>query len=295
MYIGITCNGLKIRCGSAGQNYKAHNPYFWNAIEKYGWEDGFTHEILVDGIQTQEEAEMIESEFISKYDSTNREHGYNVCRYGNIRDGVPIETRRKMSEQRRGRPMKDSTKEALRRANTGRVVSEESKKKMSIAHIGKHYNTTDVWRKHISDSRIGFKMSDEQKELLRKTSPNKIPVNAYDMYGNYIDTFDSVSECARKLCVDKSHILDCCNHRALRCKEYQFRFVDDVPPEIGVIARRAKDKIRVGMFDDDGNMIGEYESIRVAAEKNGADPSSIAKCLKGKLKHHIGYVWKIID
>ena len=46
-YIGITKNTNK-RFGTNGNGYK-NQPKFWNAIQKYGWEN-FTHEIIEDNL-----------------------------------------------------------------------------------------------------------------------------------------------------------------------------------------------------------------------------------------------------
>lgn len=53
VYIGITKQNPVIRW-SNGSGYK-RNPYFYKAIQKYGW-DNFKHEILFSNL-TQEEAE----------------------------------------------------------------------------------------------------------------------------------------------------------------------------------------------------------------------------------------------
>lgn len=57
VYIGITSHTMEQRAGLTGRGYKAHNPHFWAAIQKYGWKDGFTHEVLFT-FDTIEEAEQ---------------------------------------------------------------------------------------------------------------------------------------------------------------------------------------------------------------------------------------------
>ncbi len=49
------------------------------------------------------------------------------------------ETKKKQSDAMRGRPRTKSQIEAVRRANRTRIVSEETKKKMSLAHTGNKY------------------------------------------------------------------------------------------------------------------------------------------------------------
>lgn len=73
VYIGITkCSPNRRWCNGSGYKRNAH---FWSAIQKTGW-DNFSHEILAEGL-SEEEALSMEESLIKKYNSTNREKGYN--------------------------------------------------------------------------------------------------------------------------------------------------------------------------------------------------------------------------
>ena len=74
VYIGQTCQKPERRW-SNGYGYKGC-PKFYAAIQKYGW-DNFEH-IIVQEYLTKEEADNLEKELISKYDSTSKEAGYNI-------------------------------------------------------------------------------------------------------------------------------------------------------------------------------------------------------------------------
>lgn len=82
VYIGITKVGLEQRARKDGNHY-AGSPYFYSAIQKYGW-DNFKHEILLDNL-TEKEVKEQEKYFIDKYKSNDREYGYNLTEGG---DGV---------------------------------------------------------------------------------------------------------------------------------------------------------------------------------------------------------------
>ena len=77
VYVGITKNLPQNRWKN-GNGYSRQ--YFYNAICKYGW-DGFEHTILADNL-TRNEALRLERDYITLYDTTNPEHGYN-CNKGN--------------------------------------------------------------------------------------------------------------------------------------------------------------------------------------------------------------------
>lgn len=81
VYIGITCKTPAGRWGPGGNGYQ-RQPYFWNAIQKYGW-DNFKHEIILYGL-TKEGACEKEKEYISKYKSDCPEHGYNLTSGGDV-------------------------------------------------------------------------------------------------------------------------------------------------------------------------------------------------------------------
>lgn len=80
VYIGVTSRPVKERWNS-GHGYK-RCVAFWNAIQKYGW-NNIKHEVLYE-VSTQEEAEILEMELIEYYQSTNPDFGYNIEKGGFI-------------------------------------------------------------------------------------------------------------------------------------------------------------------------------------------------------------------
>ena len=116
-YYGITRLDVKKRWGSGGCGYR-YQPYIWNAIQKYGW-DNFTHEVLFDNL-TEDEACLIEQCYIALYDTMDRTKGYN-CSIGGVDHLHTEDTKRKVSEIMMGEnnPM------------YGKHHTDEAKKKMS--------------------------------------------------------------------------------------------------------------------------------------------------------------------
>lgn len=95
-YIGQTCNAKE---RWKPKNYKS-NPYFYNAIQKYGWEN-FEHTIFADGL-TLEEANRMEQQLIALFNTTNREYGYNIRSGGDSGGTFSEESRLRMSEAHKG-------------------------------------------------------------------------------------------------------------------------------------------------------------------------------------------------
>ena len=105
IYIGITKQLFKKRCGNNGEQYKKQS--FYKAIIKYGW-DNFEHIILYEKL-TQKEAEQKEIELINYYKSNNKKYGYNIDKGGikkkktegnvTINVIIPIELKQKIKEK----------------------------------------------------------------------------------------------------------------------------------------------------------------------------------------------------
>lgn len=73
VYIGQTKLSLQRRSHTDGSGYKDQNK-FWNAIQKYGWEN-FSHAILEEC--SEEEADEKEKFWINFFNSTDSNFGYN--------------------------------------------------------------------------------------------------------------------------------------------------------------------------------------------------------------------------
>lgn len=71
-YIGISSN-VKHRWSGNGKQY--YDQVFGIAIQKYGW-DNFDHQIIKDNL-SKVEACTLEQELIKKYNTRDKEFGYN--------------------------------------------------------------------------------------------------------------------------------------------------------------------------------------------------------------------------
>lgn len=143
-YIGITCQRNPKKRWQNGLGYKSQ--FFYRAIEKYGW-DNFNHIILHEKL-SENQAKCQEMFWIKLYKSENI--SYNATNGG---DGS------------RGIPMPETTREALKKANTGRVCSEETKKKISESEKGKHCSEEN--KQLYRALYTGKKLSEEHKEKIR--------------------------------------------------------------------------------------------------------------------------------
>lgn len=98
VYIGLTCQDPQVRWGKDGKGYEG-STYFYNAIQKYGW-DHFDHEIIQANL-TQTEAQHLEEVLIAEYKSNQKEYGYNLTSGGE--NNIPNDAvRKKKSEIMKG-------------------------------------------------------------------------------------------------------------------------------------------------------------------------------------------------
>lgn len=166
-YIGKTKNSLSKRQGHQWNRYKSC-ALLWKAIQKYGT-DNIETKILFDGVLTDEEASEMERFFIAKFKTNanrfkNPQYGYNLTDGGDglvgwhptperleqmmkqlkkakevrLRNGTSDATRKKLSEShkgiRLGWKMSEETKAKIGRSNSLENISEETRKRKSLAH-----------------------------------------------------------------------------------------------------------------------------------------------------------------
>lgn len=125
-YIGITRQTPRKRWKN-GYGYGV-GCYFRNAIDKYGW-DNFEHVILFKNLSEQQ-AKDKEIELIEKYNTMNRNLGYNRTKGG---DGC------------QGAILSDEAKQKIREFNLGKHLSDDTKEKMSISRTGsKNWKSKEV-------------------------------------------------------------------------------------------------------------------------------------------------------
>lgn len=138
-YIGQT---TKINPNSRldGHRYDARkNKYhpLYNSMRKHGFEN-FTFEIIaVNLTNKKEDLDWLERYYIEKFNSANRDFGYNLDLGGNSVGKHSEETKRKISESNKGKLKSKESIEKQRKKILGRKHSEETKMKISEANKGK--------------------------------------------------------------------------------------------------------------------------------------------------------------
>lgn len=252
-YIGITGQSAERRW-QKGKGYAyGSNDYFYNAIKKYGWEN-IQHDILFNNL-TKEEAEEKEKMLISKYNTTDRNFGYNIDnggssfgkhseeykkRMSNMQKEIwknSPERKEKMSKMRTGIHLSEETKEKIRQANLGKKYSEDVIKKRIAKTKGKKRpeiskRMKELWQSGHFKGNTGSKGTLKQKEAARKNAKIaqeyvKKPILQFDKQGNFLAEFSSSVEAMRKLNLPNAHISAVCNGKRKTTCGFIFKFKEE--------------------------------------------------------------------
>lgn len=119
-------------------------------------------------------------------------------------------------------------------------------------------------------------------------------IEMYDLDGNYIKDFPSMSAAARELQCSLSLINSVIQQRRPTAKGFQFKTKDDDTITIGPFKKKKSGPIgkAVIQFDLEGNIINEYISASEAARQTGLYAQNISGVCRG-LKHTCGgYKWE---
>lgn len=123
---------------------------------------------------------------------------------------------------------------------------------------------------------------------------NAAQVKQYDLSGNIINTYKSITEAA--IMTGIKGISACCRKEHNTSGGYIWRYIDDELTDADVktaTSREPINKIKISQYTKDGKYLHTYNSISDAALTVGNIQKSgnIGSCCKGKLKTAYGYKW----
>ena len=293
-YIGQTCRKNPNERWNNGKGY--NGTIFAKAIEKYGW-DNFEHEIIEDGILSEEEAnerEMYWIEYYNSYAGVSGGNGYNMTRGGDDRAD-------------KGRPVYQINIETLKiikefpsalnaqRETGARCVyaccSREKQYSQFIVTGNSYWCFTDEWSED-------WKPKKGRKNYLDKNG-NKIcdcgdkQVCQIDKNGNLLNTYKTATAAAKEAGVVSGSISKCCRKQRMTAAGFYWCFKKDlenfeIPPETPVSVYGAKKVkcVETGII---------YESVRGASRALNIGYTSIFDALAGRNPRGGGYHWEYVN
>ena len=173
---------------------KDRNKYWRGIVNKFGYEV----DIILDDLTWQEACEK-EKEFIKLYGRF--QFGGILCNMTDGGDGgfgviVSDETRKKKSIASKRNVISKETREKMAAKLRGRPLPEWQKEKLSIA----------------------------AKNRKRKTGWCNKPIEQYDLNGNFIKEYDSLTIAANEIGANVSNICAVLNGRRNKCKGFKYKY-----------------------------------------------------------------------
>lgn len=240
VYIGISKN-VKNRWSAKEESYKKCHAIY-RAFKKYGW-DNFAHIVMWDNL-TKEEACKLEKANIFMFKLAGMSY--------NITDG---------GEGTTGVIRSEEHKQIIREYMTNRVVSTETRKKISTAHKKLRINNKEIYaydintkclvKKYLSVTEAALDVGIQATNISRAAKGkrpsaggyiwgynknldtnnpiyNRIGINTkevycYDLYGNYIRKYNSSVEAAKILGCKSRGINACCTKKLPSYKHFIWR------------------------------------------------------------------------
>lgn len=322
IYVGITSKSVKVRWGKNGSEYlKTYkngtykHPLFSRALKKYkDWNNDWNHIIFDTGL-SELQAKHIEKLLIALYKT-------NVCKYGNkygynCTDGGDgslgykhgKEAKQKMSQKQKGKK--------ISQARIMQIIEEQS---IPIVQLDLNYNYINEYKSAVEASKIlkidrssirkcingrfftcggclWIDKIDYENGLLPRQLPHgqkyKHGVRQYDLNGNLVSTYGTMSEAEKKTGVSQKLILKVCLGVGKSAGGYLWLSQQDydngkqliIPDEIH------RNNISVLQISCDGGIVAEYSSIMVAHRETGIHAGSICQCCKNNNKSAGGFKW----
>lgn len=137
------------------------------------------------------------------------------------------------------------------------------------------------------------------------------PVDEFDLNGNYVKTWDCMSDAAKYYNTDTSNISYACKSKQHHASGHIFFYKDEVTEAYVKdfckkklykkrrkypISHTIKQQHAVNQYDMDGNFIKRWESIKEAAKVLGIKAkSNISMCCLGKYKHCKHFIWRYAE
>ena len=257
--------------GYNNPNSSQYISYFYNALRKYGF-NSFEFSVLEEC--TEDKLNDREIFWINKFQSNNREYGYNTTDGG---DGVTGYWDRPVYQY-------DLDGNFIQGYKSGA----DARRKTRILAINLCCNGG-------VKSAGGYMWSYEKHDKISKCIRNyrTSKVYQYGLDGLYIASYDSILEASQITGTPYKKIIACLHSKTTPSRGGDFmwkkEFVESLPPYKKNLKHSPVVQLTV-----DGKVVSKYESAQIAQKATGVPNSLICKCCKGNIKTAHGYIWKYI-
>jgi hypothetical protein len=242
-YIGVhstkKINDGYIGCGIYRDSNATMHYLFHRAVKKYGYASFKKHILCF--FDNYEDA-LKEERYLVNEKWVLDKNNYNTAlggKFGNFMFAIPIEIKKrihkKISKSMMGRIVSQETKDKISKTHTGVKLSENhiaSLKANSARYwAGKKrsQNVIDAIRK----SKIGKKLSEDHRKKLSEShkgqeSEKKITILQYNLNGIFLKEYNSITDAAKSLNCLKTSINNNLKKRTKTCNGFVFKYKKEV-------------------------------------------------------------------
>lgn len=255
---------------------KANRNKYWKNITN---KSEYEVEIIQEGV-SWETACSKEIEFIRIYGRVDTCTGFlvNMSDGGEGVSGMSEESKNKLREFRKNYVVSAETKLKLSKSRIGKKASEETKRKLSIR--SKENGISKETREKMAAKLRGTPLPKWQREILsnaamgREAAYAHVPVYQFNIRGEFIREFKSITEAAKELKMNASNIGACMRGIKNHCGGYLFRYknnnYDSILESVRIICDKiAKNEILIR---------GKNRKTRIRNVKTGQLYDSLKMC-----------------
>ena len=272
IYVGVhrTVKGVTdsyIGCGVKGNGKKSKG--FPAAVKKYGRKN-FKRETLFTYPDTKEgekaafkkEAEIVNWDFIRDPNT------YNIKLGGQY--SSPTKQRQVVQYDLDGKFIKVWN-------NMTEVEDYGIAPASSVSHccVKETYSKQYQWRYYTGST-----------DNIAKVTPKIRAVYQFDLQGNYITYFKSISEASKATLIDSTLISNNCTGHQAQAGGYYWSYKKRFEYNV------QNKKIAVACYNDDGTFIRSFDSMADAAKEYNISYSCISNCIKGRQKRCKNVRWR---
>jgi DNA endonuclease I-like protein len=176
------------------------------------------------------------------------------------------------------------------------VVGANLEERRLIAELKTRHNVKGHWGANKAGGgrgTHGYRFTAEQRQHVRDSRPNKVPIVQYTMEGGVIAVHESQSRASTTTRVPQTNISKCCLRQLQSAGGFIWRREGDTfEPKQRSTWKFGGHRPLVQLALTDDVPLARYGSIMAAAIASNVHFSGISRCLQGRQKTAGGYRWR---